>query len=400
MGFYHGLFPTILAVCPNLLPTQAANLALLTGAIMARRTLSLTDLARAYPVAAERQVAAPKHELLHRLKRLSRFLSNERVDPVATQAAFIPYILARLGNPRWLGLTIDWTSWAVALPRLAGGGARKYQVLTIAVPRRGRALPLLSVAYEGDKLPVSQNRCEEEALAAVLAALPAGVRPVVIGDRAFGRAGLIAWLQARRVDYVLRLRRGCLISAPDGRRWKTGEEGLGRGQARWEPGVRYGTYHDRPRDLVINLAASWRPPKRLRGDRKGKEYTEPWYLATSLASLDAAVAWYRQRMWLEETFKDFQSTFGLDEARVGRAARLGRLLAALSLAVAWLHLLALPKTGALPRGWAASVVTCGRASLVSLALAFLDDRREMPPNILPHRLGPRPPKPIPLPKAA
>jgi hypothetical protein len=400
MGFYHGLFPTILALCPSLLPTQAANLALLMGAILAKRTLSLTDLARAYPIPTERQTANPRHELLHRLKRLSRFLGNERVDPTAVQAAFIPHIVARLGNPRWLGLTIDWTSWETTLPRLAGGGLRKYQVLTIAVPRRGRALPLLSVAYESDKLPVSQNRCEEEALAAVLAALPAGVRPVVIGDRAFGRAGLIEWLQARGVGYVLRLKRGCLISAPDGRRWKLGAEGLWRGQARWEPGVRYGTYHDKPRDLVVNLACSWRAPKRVRGDRKGKEYQEPWYLATNLASLDAAVAWYRQRMWLEETFKDFQSTFGLDEALVGSAARLGRLVAALSLAVAWLHLIALPKTGTLPRGWAASVVTCGRASLVSLALAFLDDRGELPPNILPRRLRPRQLKPLHLPKAA
>jgi hypothetical protein len=319
---------------------------------------------------------------------------------VVVQVAFIPHVLARLGSPRWLGLTADWTSWEVALPGIAGGGARRYQVLTIGVPRRGRALPLLSVAYESDKLPLSQNRCEEEALAAVLAALPPGVRPVVIGDRAFGRAELIEWLGARGVDYVLRVKRGCPITAADGRRWKTGEEGLARGDVRWEPGVRYGTYHDKPRDLVVNLACSWRAPKRVRGDRKGKEYKEPWYLATSLPSLGAAVAWYRQRMWLEETFKDFQSVFGLDEARVGTAGRLGRLVAALSLAVAWLHLLALPKAGALPRGWAASVVTCGRASTVSLALAFLDDRREMPPNILPLRLRARSPKPLPLPKAA
>jgi hypothetical protein len=47
MGFYHGLLPTIVAVCPSLLSTRAANLAPLMGAILARRTLSLTDLARA-----------------------------------------------------------------------------------------------------------------------------------------------------------------------------------------------------------------------------------------------------------------------------------------------------------------------------------------------------------------
>jgi len=171
-------------------------------------------------------------------------------------------------------------------------------VRTIGVPCRRRSLPLLSVTYEREKLPSqgSQNRWEEDALARVLAALPAGVRPVVLGDRGFGRAGLLEWLATRKDDYVLRLRRGAQIAEPDGARWKLGEAGLARGQQRWHPGVRYGTYHDRPRERVVNLACSWKRPKRSRARRSGKEYAEPWYLATSLGSLAAAVAWYRQRM--------------------------------------------------------------------------------------------------------
>jgi hypothetical protein len=151
--------------------------------------------------------------------------------------------------------------------------------------------------------------------------------------------------------------------------------------------VRYGTYHDRPRDLVVNLACSWKRPKRARAKRSGKEYAEPWYLATGLADLAAAVAWYRQRMWIERVpagrFKDCHSTFGLDQARIGSAARLGRLVAALTLALAFLHLLALPQSRALPPGWAASVTTRGTASLVALALAWLDTHRDFPPGALP-----------------
>ena len=397
MAFYRHLFPALKAACPFLLPTQAANLALLVGAIVQQRTLNLTRLARAFPIPAERRVASPKHELLHRLKRLSRFLSNGQVDPVAVQAACIPAILAHLGCRRWVGLLIDWTSFDVGLPGLVGGGVRKYQVLTIAVPRCGRAVPLLSVAHERGKLPAagSQNRWEEEALARVLDALPAGARPVVIGDRGFGRAGLIEWLQARGVDYVLRLRRGALITEPEGRGWKLGAEGLRPGQVRWAPGVRYGTYHDRPRDLVVHLACSWRRPKRRRVKR-GKEYQEPWYLATSLGSLGAAVAWYRQRMWLEETFRDCHSGFGLDRVAVASARRLGRLVAALTLALAWLHVLALPRSRLLPRGWAASVVTRGRASRLSLALALLDYLLVCSPDALPWRA----PRPDPLSQAA
>jgi hypothetical protein len=387
LRFYRRIFPVVNAVCPFLLSTQAANLALLVGAILTQRTLCLTTLAKAYPIPADRRTETPKHELLHRLKRLSRFLGNEQVDPVAVQVAFIPTILSRLGRPRWVGLLIDWTSFDSVLPKLAGGGVRKYQVLTIAIPRRGRALPLLSVSYERDKLPEkgSHNLWEQEALARVLAALPSSTRPVVIGDRGFGRASLIEWLKARRVDYVLRLKRGALISEADGRQWKLGKEDLKRGQVRWLGEVRYGTYHDKPRDLVINPACSWREPKHHREGKRAKGYQEPWYLATSLGDLTRTVAWYRQRMWLEETFKDFHNSFGLEDVLVGSAPRLGRLVAALNLAIAWLHLLALPELGLLPRHWQSSVVTCGKASLVSLALAWIDHLDDLPlqPMLIP-----------------
>ena len=373
MASYRALLPFIKSACPFLRSTQAVNLAWLVAALVTQRTLCLTTLARGFPRAGERRRVAPKHELLHRLKRLSRFLSNKRVDPVAVQVALIPTVLARLGTPRQLGLLLDWTSFDATLLGLTGGGRRLYQVLTIAVPRRGRAVPLLSVVYERDKLPArgSQNTWEQEALAQVFAALPRTVQPIVIGDRGFGRAELIAWLQRKGVGYVLRVRRGARITEADGTHWLLGERALARGDRHWYAGVCYGTFNNRPRALEINLACSWAAPPRRR-DSKPTAEEEPWYLATSLPALAQAVAWYRQRMWLEETFKDFQSGFGLDDTRVSTAARLGRLVAALTLAVAWLYLLALPEARLLPRGWAASVVTYGRASLLALALAWLD----------------------------
>ncbi len=384
MASYARLLPLVKTVCPFLRATQAVNFTWLVVALLSQRTLCLTTLAQVFPRPPRRRTPAPKHELLHRLKRLSRFLSNEQVDPVALQVAFIPTVLARLGSPRQIGLVLDWTSFDTKLLGLTGGGRRPYQVLTIGIPRRGRALPLLSVTYERDKLPPhgSQNRWEEDALTQVLHALPPGVRPVVLGDRGFGRAEFIAFLQKHAVDYVLRLRRGARITEADGTRWLLGAEGVTAGETRWLPGVRYGTFNNRPRALWINLACSWCPPAERRRDRTGQAHQEPWYLATSLGSLRAAVAWYRQRMWVEETFKDFHSGFGLDATRVSNAGRLGRLVAALTLAVAWLHLLALPEVGLVPHAWAASVVTYRRASSVSLALAWLAAHDGLPPALL------------------
>jgi hypothetical protein len=383
MASYARLLPLVKTACPFLRATQAVNFTWLVVALLSQRTLCLTSLAKAFPRPAVRRTAAPKHELLHRLKRLSRFLSNEQVDPIALQVAFLPTVLARLGSPRVIGLVLDWSSFDAKLLGLTGGGRRPYQVLTIAIPRRGRALPLLSVTYERDKLPAkgSQNKWEEEALAHVLRALPPGIRPVVLGDRGFGRAELLAFLQKRDVDYVLRLKRGARITEADGTHWLLGEEGTRAGERRWRPGVRYGTFNNRPRALYINLVCSWCPPAERRA-KAGREYQEPWYLATSLGSLAEAVAWYRQRMWVEETFKDFHAGFGLDATRVTNAGRLGRLVAALTVAVAWLHLLALPEVGLVPRSWAASVVTYGRASSVALALAWLDEHDGLPPALL------------------
>lgn len=87
--------------------SQAINLALLVSAILAKRPLILSELARVYPTPEQHRVENPKHDLLHRLKRLWRFLNNDRVDDIAVQTALIPHTIARPGNTR--RLAINWT---------------------------------------------------------------------------------------------------------------------------------------------------------------------------------------------------------------------------------------------------------------------------------------------------
>ena len=155
MSWYPRVLDGIKSAASFLNVSQSLNLALLVSAILAKRTLNLSELARAYPTPEERRVECPKHDLSHRLKRLSRFLGNDRVDDIAVQSAFIAHTVGRLGTPRWLGLAIDWTMFDVAMPT---GRRMRYQGLRIAVPRRGRALPLLQVAYDRDNLPAPRAR--------------------------------------------------------------------------------------------------------------------------------------------------------------------------------------------------------------------------------------------------
>jgi len=383
MPWYVRVLTAIQTARVPLAPTQATNLALLISAILAQRTLCLTQLARAYPTPIQRRVPAPKHDLLHRVKRLWRFLGNARVDPVVVQTAFIPHTWSRLGSPRQIGLAMDWTMFDTTLPR---GGPRHYQVLRLAIPRRGRAVPLLQVAYDrrGWKHELhSQNQAEEAALGCVLHALPTGVRIVVLADRGFARATFFTWLGQHRVDYVVRVNRGTMLTETDGRRWKLGSEELAPGEVRFVAGVRFGLYHDRPRELVVNVALCWRIPKGLARDPRRTAPGEPWYLATSLPSARRAVAWYWQRGWIEQSFKDSKSRFGLAAVQVGTAERVNRLLMALTLALAWLSLAGLPEVRALPAGWRAHVAQFRRLSIIGLALTYLDERQELPLACLP-----------------
>jgi hypothetical protein len=107
-------------------------------------------------------------------------------------------------------------------------------------------------------------------------------------------------------------------------------------------------------------------------------------LATSWRSADQAAAWYRQRWWIEPSFKDSKSKFGLAAVQVGSAARLGRLLLGLTLALAWLTLSALPQMKARLAGGVPAIAQRGRVSLITLALALFDERQGLPLECLPH----------------
>jgi hypothetical protein len=382
--WYYRVRTAINAAAPFLAPTQRVNLALLVSAILKKQTLCLSELARAYPTPKERRVASPKHDLLHRIKRLWRFTDNERVDALAVQLALVPHTIACLGFPRLLGLAIDWTFFDTILP---SGQRMRYQVLRIAVPRKGRALPLLQLAYDRDNLSPnkSQNQIEQEAILAVVRALPGSVRPVIVADRGFHRAGFIAWLSPHHLNYVVRIRKGSCITENDGRRWKLGEEGLQIGEVRFMEGVRYGLYHDRPRELLTNVALCWRITKSRAKNPRRKQPEEPWYLPTSLKDAKkSAAAWYWQRGWIEQSFKDSKSRFGLGRVRVGSPKRLSRLLMALSVALSWLTLMGLSGGGVVVlKGFRAAVVAWGKASVISMALALLEKHGNLPLRCLP-----------------
>ena len=182
--------------------------------------------------------------------------------------------------------------------------------------------------------------------------MPKKVRPVVLADRGFLRGqrfslgsrsiGWITWCAYRQGHLPDRSRRIPL----EARRRRV----VNPGQLRWAPSVRYGLYHGRPRDILLNVALCWRVPKSRANDPRRKRSEEPWYLATSLRSAKSAACWYWQRGWIEQSFRDSKSRFNLKGVRVGSPARLERLLMALGIALCWLTLCWLCPAAELYRG--------------------------------------------------
>jgi hypothetical protein len=192
----------------------------------------------------------------------------------------------------------------------------------------------------------------------VVRALPDGVRPVILADRGFAWATFFAWLRKYRLEYVVRIDKGTYLTEVDGRRWKLGEEGL-RPAALGAWGALRSLPRPSPRDPALNVALCWKLCKSRAADAQREQPEEPWYLAASLSTARRAASWYWQRGWIERSFRDAKSCFGLKRVKVGSRERLGRLLVGLTIALCWLTLMALPEGGVLPKGFRSTLVAWG-----------------------------------------
>ena len=336
MPWYHRIAIFLNHSLPQLRATRRTNLALLTVAILERRTLAISVLVRAWRI----QLPYSHHQ---RKKRLFRFLSNDRFDTVAVQTALLGPICQAA---RLRGLTpimIDWSD----LGRGRNG-------LFAAVCFRGRGLPLLSWVSTPEELDPSQNRVEEFFLRRLLYHLPTTIRPLLLADRGFGRASLIHFLQEMPhhtgypADYVIRIR-GDVVVHSACYRGRLRNYALRKGRILFWPQTLYRS----DGAAVINLVLYW-----ARGHR------EPWYLATSLTDPRKAVRMYRKRMQPEQYFKDGKQRFGMDRSTVTTTDRLQRLLVGLLLACCLLILMGMRASPTFRRQ------VCSRGKLGVLHLGY------------------------------
>jgi hypothetical protein len=308
-------------------------LALGVQGLIRRRRFTLTGIARGME---------SRCRIIHRVKRLWRFLNNAAVDPRDATGALARQAF-QLRCSGWVPVVMDET-----------GLKDKATLLAAAVPYHGRALPLAMYAYAPQLLKKSLWAIREGLLSVIRDALPPEHRRrlLLIGDRGYAASHFFRRLLRAQVAFVIRVPRKVLLHMACGSHsLETLAADLEPGQWRFLRGVHYGPLRAR-----LNVVLWWQA-----------DQPEPWILATTLESAKEARNYYRLRMGIEELFKDLKGSFALEACQLETLNRISRACLFVSLALWALALLV-----RYCARWAHFITVRGALSFLSLALEWLD----------------------------
>lgn len=274
--------------------SQAKTLAWMIAGIVRVQQLNLPQLA----LQTDSQTT-----FKHKVKRLDRFLSNDRIDPAQAALPVIQRLLRR--RKKRLVIAFDWTHF------------RSLHTLALVAVFGGRSVPLLWKTVGEFGLFKSQNRIERQMLSDLRELLPETRGIVLLADRGFGKTDLAKHCQKLGLDYLIRIKPKVRISCEQ----HTGllsDYPVRSRQCHVLKQVRF-----RKRDPVCQQVVVCRQPK------------EVWYLMTNLTAAAARlVNLYGKRMSIEETFRDqksHRSGFSLGDTRIRKPQRFDRLLLVLTL---------------------------------------------------------------------
>lgn len=296
-------------IFPTLRKTQRVNLSLgVFGQIKSQSGL-MSENVREVP-------GAVKHK--HRLKRFWRFLSNPRVKPEALRVFWIRWCIKTFCHDQIFKVAMDWTT-------LPGN----IQCLMIAIPFKGRAIPLLWHIVLYSDIKDSQNLIEERLVARLVTLLkkthPAK-KLLLTADRGFGRATFFQFLLKKQILFAIRVKGDVTITTKASKRMslRTIGKRLVPGVSQWYEKIQYRS------DSVVrglNLAAIVAPPE----DTEKKD-PDPWFLVTNLRKPETTIQRYAQRFHIEEWFKDCKHQLGIAKLQTRNLMRVRRLVFIASIA--------------------------------------------------------------------
>jgi hypothetical protein len=271
------------------------------------------------------------------LQRLSRWLSR----PSFWGPELLPQVASAalaLQAPGPLVLLLDRTEWKHA------------NYLCLAVPFRGRALPVAYLLLSGPKATHANEL--RQLLAPVAKLLPPGRSVVIVGDREFGNIPAIKVFRSLGWHFCLRFKQDTWLFDPEGHSWQARRAfSAAGGRRRWSD-LQVTLQHYGPLQVEIY----W---------HLGED--EPWILVSDLPARQL-VPTYRRRMQIEEMFSDLKERgFDLEATRLRDPQRLTQLRGLLCLTYLWLLLAA---AVALRRGWRRLVDPAKQRALSYLQIAL------------------------------
>ena len=194
------------------------------------------------------------------------------------------------------------------------GKRRGFWVLALATPFRGRAIPFHLITYSSatiNREATSRNQYHFKAFARVKKII--GERPLVL-DREFSYLGLFKGLVMEKIHFVIRLNLGShppRFTDAEGREVKPY---IMPGQKEIWRGVFYRG------EVEVNLIGVWRPGLR-----------QPLWIITDLEP-EKGLEIYRQRMKIEQSFRDLKSLLGMGRVMNQRQELMEKTLALVTLA--------------------------------------------------------------------
>jgi len=258
-------------------------------------------------MAKARGEAMPKHGI----KQVDRYMSNDKIKPRLLREGLVR---AAVGSRRKIIVTMDWTDH--------DGDDQTTLAISLLLRKKGRAIPLVWTTVRKSGLKHKRGLHEKTALQMLRAALPEGVRAVVLADRGFGDTETYDHLLGiEGFDFIIRFRGNIFVEAGDVRD-KAQTLVPRNGRVRLLEGARLTAKRRGPYTVVLY---------------KARGMKDSWHLATSLPTENGRdiVDTYARRFECEEGFRDLKDwRFGmaLNYTRIGTAVRRERLLTAFAIA--------------------------------------------------------------------
>lgn len=240
--------------------------------------------------------------------QLRRWLKNEKVDVELYYLPFMEKLIKCLAKQS-LVLIIDGSTTA-----------RGCMTLMVSMVYQGRALPLLWVTRKGKKGHFPETM-HVELIQAVKVMIPELAEVVCLGDGEFDGTEWLQTIAGFGWKYVCRTAKTSIFYE-DGERFSFQDICPEHGDY---TEIQELEFTDN-RSIIVNAVVYW-----------GRQYQDPLYLVTNVATGGEAYRWYRKRFKIETLFSDMKSRgFNLHKSGLSEQGRVSRLLIAVALAYIWL----------------------------------------------------------------